>query len=133
MFKLKLPVKGRALGLLSSAVLTLSFCLFIVVSCAAASDSSEVDLYGYITRMILALLLLSAAGYAAVKYIPGRFRTAAQGKLRMIGALQLGRDAVYIIQTGPEVVALFAGRSGSFVVGRWSMEEWEDYEASLRV
>ena len=130
-FNLKFPVKGRALGLLSAAVLTLSFCLLFYASSAAAADNSDVNLSGYITRMMLALLVLGGAGYAAVKYVPGRFRTSAQGKLKMIGALPLGRDAVYIVQTGPEVVALFIGRSGSFVVGRWSLDEWEDYEASL--
>ena len=131
--KLKFPVKGRALRLLIAAVLTLSFCFFSAAGPAVASDNSDVNLTGYITRMLLALLLLAGAGYAAVKYIPGRMKIGSQGRLRMLGALPMGRDAVYIVQTGPEVVALFVGRSGTAVVGRWSAEEWEDYEASLHV
>ena len=129
MFKSRFSVEGRALGLISAAVLTLSFCLMSVRVCSADTGGSSVDLAGYMTRMVLALLFLAGAGYAAVKYLPGRFKFGSQGKLRMIGALPLGRDVVYLIQTGPDVVALFVGKSGSTVIGRWSSDEWDDYEA----
>jgi hypothetical protein len=76
------------------------------------------------------VLILAVAGYAAVRFVPGRFRMGAQGRLRTLGALNLGRDMVYIVQTGPEVVALLVGRAGSVVIGRWSAEEWEDYSAA---
>jgi hypothetical protein len=87
-------------------------------------------LAGYMTRVILALLLLGAAGYAAAKFLPKRFRSGAGGDLRMLGAINLGRDMVYLLQAGPDVIALFVGKNGATLLGRWGLEEWGDYEAS---
>ena len=96
----------------------------------AAEVDYDVTLSGYVTRMVLALLLFGAAGYFAVKYLPSRFRLGAAGKLRLLGALNVGRDMIYVVQTGPRVVALFVGKATSSVIGSWSAEEWEAYEAS---
>ncbi|MDR1137457.1 MAG: hypothetical protein LBK91_03955 [Synergistaceae bacterium] len=84
---------------------------------------------GYVTRMVLALCIMGALGYFAVKYLPGRLGSAARGHMRVISALSLGRDMMYIVKTGPEVVAFLSGRNGAVVLGRWSLEEWENYEA----
>jgi hypothetical protein len=102
---------------------------------SAAAEAAE-DLTGamteYVTKMILALLLLCAAGYAAVKYLPGRLGGRGARHLKVISAVSLGREMVYIVKTGPEIVALFSGKAGAVVLGRWSLEEWDDYgEASL--
>ena len=87
-------------------------------------------LAGYITRIILALLLLGAAGWAAAKFLPKHFKSGARGDLRMLGAINLGRDMVYLLQAGPDVIALFVGKNGATLLGRWGVEEWGDYEAS---
>jgi hypothetical protein len=39
---------------------------------------------------------------------------------------------MYIVKTGPDVIAFWAGRNGSAVLGRWSLEEWENYEAASK-
>ena len=87
---------------------------------------------GYVTRMLLALLIMGAVGYLAVKYLPGRLGSVSRGHIRVISALSLGRDMMYIVKTGPDVIAFWAGRNGSAVLGRWSLEEWENYEASSK-
>ncbi|MDR3278971.1 MAG: hypothetical protein LBT23_00505 [Synergistaceae bacterium] len=98
-------------------------------SALAASYDYDNALTGYITRMILALMLLGAAGYAAVKYLPGKFGITGRGHLKLIGSMSLGRDMVYIVRTGPHVVAFYSGKTGSSVLGKWSLDEWNDYEA----
>ncbi|MDR1472285.1 MAG: hypothetical protein LBS75_07155 [Synergistaceae bacterium] len=100
----------------------------------AASDiDRDISLGSYVTKMIIALLVFSAAGYALARYLPGGIGRGAVGKLRLVAALSLGRDMLYIVRTGPQVVALFVGRSSSTVVGRWSAEEWDDYEAAAAI
>ncbi len=113
------------------ASLALVFCVLTPSLLWANTRDFDVSLAGYVTRMFLALALLGAAGYAAVKYLPGKFRVGAQGRLKLLGVLNLGRDVVYLLQIGPDVIALFTGKNGSTVLGRWSAEEWDDYEAAL--
>ncbi len=98
---------------------------------AADVDAFDATLSTYIAKMVLSLLLLLLLGFLAIKYLPGRFRVGAQGKLKLIGTLSLGRDVVYVVQTGPEVIALFVSRTNSTVMGRWSLEEWGDFESTL--
>jgi hypothetical protein len=128
----------RALRLIVVAALALFFCIYAGCSlCVASEDAApripslDGSLMGYIGRMALALLLLGAAGYGAAKFLPGFFKGGGPQRPRVIGALSLGRDVVYILQTGPDVVAFFVGKGGSLLLGRWSLDEWEDYEASL--
>jgi hypothetical protein len=117
-----------ALGFLPKAALTLFFLTFAEASSAAPLGFDDA-FSGYVTRMALALLIMGALGYLAVKYLPGRLGSRARGHIRVISALSLGRDMMYIVKTGPEVVAFLSGRNGSVVLGRWSLEEWDDYEA----
>jgi len=106
-------------------------CCFPPASWAAEPTAAfEASLAEYAAKMLLALVLLAAAGWAMVKYLPGRFRIGMQGKLRLLGALSLGRDVFYLVRVGPDVVALVTGRAGTTVVGRWSAEDWDDYEAA---
>jgi hypothetical protein len=105
--------------------------------CAASDDivpqilGYDETLAGYMMRMVIALVLLGVTGFAAAKFLPRFFRAGSSGKLRLLGALNLGRGAVYILQIGPEVIALFVGKNGSTLLGRWSLDEWEDFEASF--
>jgi hypothetical protein len=105
---------------------------FLTFAEAAGAETSGFDdaFSGYVTRMLLALLIMGAVGYLAVKYLPGRLASVSRGHIRVISALNLGRDMMYIVKTGPEVVAIWVGRNSSAVLGRWSLEEWENYEAA---
>jgi hypothetical protein len=117
---------GRALRLSPQIALTLFFCSLLPREALSATEEFDATLSGYILRMVIALVILAVAGYLAVRFIPGRLGASSKGRLKLLGALNLGRDMVYIIQTGPDVVAVFAGRSGAAVIGRWSQDEWED-------
>jgi hypothetical protein len=92
----------------------------------AAVEDVDASLAGYVARMVLALAILCVAGYLAVRFAPGRFRTRSAGRLKLIGALNVGRDMVYVIQAGPDVIAVLSGKNGATVLGRWSGEEWDD-------
>ena len=111
--------------------LTLFFCASTAVPLFAEVDGFDTTLSTYVAKMALSLLLLLLLGFLAIKYLPGRFRVGAQGKLKLVGTLALGRDAVYVVQTGPEVIALFVSRTNSTVMGRWPLAEWQDFESTL--
>jgi hypothetical protein len=129
--------KEQALGLIMKAALTLFFCICRSAPIFAAGEDLlqpvpgyDDTLAGYMTRMLLALALLGGVGYAAAKFLPKRFMSASHGSLRVMGTIALGRDMVYILRTGPEVIALFVGKNAPMLLGRWRLDEWEDYEAS---
>jgi hypothetical protein len=131
-------VGKRALRLISVLALALFFCVCAGSAILPAGDGGSLPppglgdtLAGYVVKMSLALLLFGVAGYAAAKFLPRFFKAGSPGRLRVISALSLGRDAVYIFQTGPDVVALFVSRGGATLLGKWRLDEWEDYEASL--
>ena len=108
------------------------FFLTFTEAVEAAPTGFDDAFSGYVTRMLLALLIMGAVGYLAVKYLPGRLGSVSRGHIRVISALNLGRDMMYIVKTGPDVIAFWAGRNGSAVLGRWSLEEWENYEAASK-
>jgi hypothetical protein len=129
--------KMRASRLSSIVALALFFYTRGMSAIYAASEDIapqvlgyDETLAGYMTRMVTALVLIGAIGFAAAKFLPRFFRVGSPSKLRLLGALNLGRDAVYILQTGPEVIALFVGKNSSTLLGKWSLDEWEDFEAS---
>ena len=90
------------------------------------AQAAEPSFGGYLSRMALALLLLAAAGWAAVRYLPGRMGAlrSRSGGVRVLSFQALGRDALYVLRLGPEVVVVLAGRNGSTVLGRWTWEDW---------
>lgn len=88
---------------------------------------------GYSLRMLLALALLGGFAFVAMKYVPSRFRLKGQGQLKLLGVLNLGRDSVYLLQVGPDVVAVFSGRNGTETLGRWNREEWDDFAAATGI
>jgi len=102
------------------------------VSLVPAWAASEFDaaFTGYVLRMALAVIVLGGVGYAAVKLLPGMFSARGRGHVRVLGMQNIGREMIYIVKTGPEVTAFVSGRAGSTVLGRWSLEEWDDYEAA---
>ena len=118
---------GRCLLATSALVL----CLLAPSLALADARDFDATLTGYAVKMFLALFFLGAAGFAAVRFLPGKYRAGGKGRLKLLGALNLGRDVVYLVRIGPDVIALVSGKTGSSVVGRWSAEEWDDYEAAL--
>jgi hypothetical protein len=121
----------RALRLFATWALTLIF--LAAAGVAEAAPEFDEAFFGYVTRMILALVVLGLLGYAAVKFLPGRFISPSRGHLKVIGAISLGREMIYIVKTGPDVVAFLSGRGGATVLGRWGAEEWDGYEAAQNV
>jgi hypothetical protein len=86
---------------------------------------------GYIIKMLLALAALGAGGWALVRFLPGR--ASSRGHIRILGAASVGRDMLYIVRAGPDVIAFLSSKGGSSVIGRWNAEEWDDYEAARSV
>lgn len=93
---------------------------------ALASASSDMGSYGL--RLTLGALLLCALffGLSRLSRAPWfRRRFPLSGRCRLLGTLPLGRDALYIVRCGPEVIAVVSGRGGATVIGRWDRALWE--------
>ncbi len=42
----------------------------------------------------------------------------------ILASLSLGRDVIFIVRCGPDVIAILSGKSGGRAIGRWRYEEW---------
>lgn len=120
------PCKGRALRRVSILSLTLFFYMLCTDALQAAESAMDTTISNYVAKMALSLLVLLLLGFLAIRFLPGKLRSSAQGKMKLLGAISLGRDALYAVQIGPDVIALLVSRSGSTVVGKWSSDEWDD-------
>jgi hypothetical protein len=114
------------------AALTL---FFLLRAEAAMAGVAELDaaFSEFAVKITLALAILGLLGYAAVKFLPGRLLAGGKGHIKIIGAAGVGRDMLYIVKTGPDVVAFLSGRTGATILGRWGIEEWDDYEAGVSI
>lgn len=126
MLVLRLNMRKRAFVLILAGISA----LFFLAEAAEAAEDFDAAFSGYVARVVIALLLLGVLAYFALKFLPGRFGAMSRGHIKIICAANLGRDMMYIARLGPEVVAFLCGRFGSVVLGRWSAEEWDDYEAA---
>jgi hypothetical protein len=122
--------RKRAAGLILAGISALFFLEKAALSAGETADDFNAAFSGYVAKMVLALLLLGALAYFALKFLPGRLGAMSRGHIKVLGAVNLGRDMVYIARLGPEVVAFLCGRAGSVILGKWSAEEWDDYEAA---
>jgi hypothetical protein len=129
MLVLRRDTRKRAAGLILAEISALFF-LEGAASAANAPGDFNAAFSGFAARMAVALLLLGLLAYFMFKFLPGRLGLTPRGHIRVISAVNLGRDTMYVVRLGPEVVAFLCGRAGSVVLGRWSAEEWEDYEAA---
>lgn len=75
-------------------------------------------------RIGLSLALLALAGYGAVLYTRRRMPGRTSGNLKVLASLPLGRDVLFLVRCGPDVLAIATGSTGPRVIGRWKYEEW---------
>ena len=87
--------------------------------------SSSISLSAYLGKAVLALIVLAVSGWLFL-YAAKRKGWIQKGsdKLYVISSLSLGRDVFFVLRCGPEVIAVVAGPSGSRLMGRWSLEDW---------
>lgn len=107
-----------------------AFALFLLLlGSPAYADTIDLSLGSYVLRMAISLALLAGLGYLVSRYAPKHIQgLQSQKNLRVLGMLRVGRDAVYILKTGPQVTAVLVGRGSNTVLGQWSQEEWDDHE-----
>ncbi len=75
-------------------------------------------------RVGVALFLFAAAGFVIVRF-SGRRKTAVSARqLTLLGRLPLGRETVYAVRCGPDVVVFVSGPAGMRVLGRWPEDRW---------
>lgn len=84
---------------------------------------AEVSLAGYLFRVILGVGLFALMGWAALKYLPRRMGAAGKD-VALIASMSFGKDALYVLRIGPDVVAVMSGKNGADIISRWSIEDW---------
>jgi hypothetical protein len=87
--------------------------------------SSSISLGAYLGKVILALVVMSFTCWLFL-YISKRKGWLQKGsdKLYIISSLSIGRDVFFILRCGPEVIAVVTGHSGTRLMGRWKIEDW---------
>lgn len=75
-------------------------------------------------RIFLSLALLALAGYGAVLYTRRKMPGRTSENLKVLASLPLGRDVLFLVRCGPDVLAIATGSAGARVIGRWKYEEW---------
>ncbi len=98
--------------------------LLFVPAAAFASSGEAPSLTSYLVKVGLSIALLALAGYSMVFFSGRRASFRPKGTLGLLASLSLGRDVLFIVRCGPDVLALLSGKNGARVIGRWRYEEW---------
>ena len=87
--------------------------------------SGSISLTTYLSKAILALIVLAASCWVFL-YVAKRKGWVQKGsdKLYIISSLSLGRDVFFVLRCGPEVIGIVAGSSGTRLMGKWNLEDW---------
>jgi hypothetical protein len=87
--------------------------------------SNSLSIGTYLGKVILALVVLAFSGWLFI-LISKRKGWLQKGsdKLYIISSLSLGRDVFFILRCGPEVIAVVTGPSGTRLMGKWTLKDW---------
>lgn len=77
----------------------------------------------YLVKVSLAILFLGVSAFFFLRWSPLKNRVLRHDG-SIITSLPVGRDVIYIVRCGPEVLVLLNGRSGSSLLRSYSLEEW---------
>lgn len=80
----------------------------------------------YLIRAVSVLIIMSLGAFVLVKlfrkYNPN---AKSASNIEIISSLRItGRDIFLVVHCGPDVIAFVTGSGGSFLMGRWSYEDW---------
>jgi len=91
--------------------------------------SGSISLAAYIGKAVFALIVLATSGWVFL-YVAKRKGWVQKGsdKLYVISSLSLGRDVFFVLRCGPEVIAVVTGSSGTVMMGRWNLKDWNASE-----
>ena len=89
------------------------------------------SLTGYLFRVVTALAVLSLCAF----FLTRNARRGARGKrgnaaVGLLASLPLGKDVLFVVRCGPDVLAFTLGGSGACLMGRWKHEEWRTAQDS---
>ncbi|MDO4786622.1 MAG: hypothetical protein Q4A13_06720 [Fretibacterium sp.] len=87
--------------------------------------TAEAGLFAYVTRVLLALGVLSICAVVLVRFSRRRGGSGGSGaSVKVLASLPLGRDVFFVVRCGPDVLAFTSGGGGARLMGRWKYEEW---------
>ena len=87
--------------------------------------AAEPELFVYLTRVLIALGVLSVFAFVLVRCAKKKNGADGEGvPVRVLTSLPVGKDVFFVLRCGPGVVAFTSGASGTCLMGRWKYEEW---------
>lgn len=114
-------------------VICLAFLLWTACEKAFAfQNGSQFSFIAYSVKIVLALALLAVAALLFYRYASRRGLLKRSDDLQLVAFLPLGNDKVYLIRCKDHVVGLFVGKSGTALLGKWSIEEWNRHKSEPR-
>ena len=92
--------------------------------------SGSLSIGAYLGKVILALVVLAFSGWLLLS-VSKRKGWVQKGSdnLYVISSLPLGRDVFFVLRCGPEVIAVVTGPSGTRLMGKWTLKEWNTLES----
>ena len=87
--------------------------------------AAEPELFVYLTRVLIALGVLSVFAFVLVRCAKKKNGADGEGvPVRVLTSLPVGKDVFCVLRCGPDVVAFTSGAGGTCLMGRWKYEEW---------
>jgi len=87
--------------------------------------AAEADLFVYLTRVLIALGVLSVSAFVLVRCVRKKNSSDGEGvPVRVLTSLPVGKDVFFVVRCGPDVLAFTSGVGGSCLIGRWTYEDW---------
>nr|WP_315101150.1 hypothetical protein [uncultured Fretibacterium sp.] len=87
--------------------------------------AAEPDLFVYLTRVLVALGVLSVSAFVFVRCAKKKNGSDGEGvPVRVLTSLPVGKDVFFVVRCGPDVLAFTSGGGGSRLMGRWTYEDW---------
>lgn len=95
---------------------------------AATASGEAPSLTAYMIKIGLSVALFAIAGYGVVLWSRRTAPLMAKGTVKVLTSLPLGKDVLFVVRCGPDVIVLTSGGTGTRVIGRWRYEDWIKYE-----
>ena len=87
--------------------------------------AAEPELFVYLTRVLIALGVLSVFAFVLVRCAKKKNGADGEGvPVRVLTSLPVGKDVFFVVRCGPDVLAFTWGGGGSRLMGRWTYEDW---------
>jgi len=98
----------------------------------AFQNDNQFSFIAYSVKIVLALALLAVVALLFYRYASRKGLLKRSDDLQLVAFLPLGNDKVYLIRCKDHIVGLFVGKTGTALLGKWTIEEWNQHKPEPR-